>query len=230
MNKVSVSFSSSIHIFVASVVMAMTVLQTSANASVADITFVDNSTLGYYNYFIGVVLDKTNPFSTNYLFPGANLTTGDPLFKPVPEPDLSFADPILGQWLDNPPSLNALWSGPQLIPSKWSVNTETAMIYEINAGTSGICDVVANIGVDNGVFVWLDGIYQFGALAPGGAVRFEYSIALPDMGPGTHYLQILREDHGVVTDFAIQVTGVPEPGTVLLVGLGGLALLRKRRV
>ena len=201
----------------------------SCSVLAAPITFVDNYTWGFYNDSLGTVLDHTSPFNGTFLFPCADCADGDPTINPAPEPDLSVADSILGQWLDKPPILNANWSGPQLIPSAWAINTETAIIYEIGAGTSGIWDVVANIGVDNGVFVWLDGNYQFGALQPGYAVEWEYSFPLPDMGPGTHYLQILREDHGTSSGFTIQVIGVPEPATLLLLALGGLTLLRNRK-
>ncbi len=199
------------------------------SVSAVTFTFVDNYTWGFYNDSLGFVLDRTNPFNGTFLFPGANCSDGDPIINPAPEPDLSVADSILGQWLDKPPILNDNWSDPQPIPNTWAVNTETAVIYEIDAGTSGIQDIVANIGVDNGVFVWLDGIYQFGALSPGYAIEWEYSVPLADMEPGTHYLQILREDHGVLTDLSIQVTGVPEPAAILLLSLGGLALRIKHR-
>lgn len=195
----------------------------------APITLVDNDTYGYYNDSLGVVLDRTNIYYGTYLFPGADISDGDPVINNAPEPNLTAADSILGQWLDTPPVLNANWSGPQLIPGTWTINDETAIIYELDAGVSGLEDVVANIGVDNGVFVWLDGTYQFGALAPGYAIEWEYVVPLGDLAPGTHYLQILREDHGGLTGFSIMVTGVPEPTTLLLLGLGGLAVLRKRR-
>jgi len=189
-------------------------------------TLVDNNTIGFYNVSLGTVLDRTNPYLGTFLFPGQNIMDGDPTINNAPEPTLTAAASILGQWLNNPPVLNLNWSSPQLIPSTWAVNTETAIIYEINAGPSGIKDIMANIAIDNGVFVWLDGIYQFGALAPGPDIEWEYSVSLSDLDPGTHYLQILREDHGGATGFSIQVTGIPEPATLLLLGLGGLIIRR----
>ncbi|MGA2678866.1 MAG: PEP-CTERM sorting domain-containing protein [Sedimentisphaerales bacterium] len=192
-------------------------------------TLVDNDTLGFYNDSLGTTLDRTNPYRGTFLFPGANVADGDPTINGAPEPILVSADSILGPWLNNPPVLNANWNDPQTIPMTWAINTETAIIYNIDGGQSGIQDVVAHIGVDNGVYIWLDGIYQFGALAPGPVIEFEYNVPLPDLGPGTHYLQVLREDHGGTDGFSIQVTGVPEPATICLLGVGVFGLIRRKR-
>ncbi|MBI2402549.1 MAG: hypothetical protein HYV20_07410 [Gemmatimonadetes bacterium] len=162
---------------------------------------VSNTTHGFYNLALGTVLDGTQP-----QFPIA----GDPTIDPAPEPDLSAANAILGDWLSaNPLPLNANWSGPQAIPSTWALNTETAVIYEIDGGPGGIDHAVGHFGVDNGIFVWANGGYKFGALAPGGAVAFEYSdIALGELPPGLNYVQILREDHGVATGYHVRITGI----------------------
>ena len=169
---------------------------------------IDNNTFGQYNESIGTSLDLTNPYLATHLFPGPNVSTGDPNIAPAPEPtDLSPASAVLGDWLGNPPTLNAPWTSPQIIPSTWTVNTETAIVYEIDAGVNGLTNVQVNIGVDNGVFVWLDGVYQGGELHPGGVSSKEPLLNLPDLSPGTHYLQILREDHGGATGFSILATG-----------------------
>ena len=122
----------------------------------------------------------------------------------------------------------------QAIPSTWAVNTETAIIYEIGAG-AGLENVGLSLGVDNGIFVWLDGTYLFGTRRAGGSSPGEYVLALPDLTAGAHYLQIMREDHGGQTGYAIQLTAdamkVPEPGTLALLGftLTGLAVARRHR-
>ena len=66
--------------------------------------------------------------------------------------------------------------------------------------------MVANFGVDNGIFVWLNGNYEFGALAGGGPVPGEYSINLGDLTAGTHYLQLLLEDHGGSNGYIVDIT------------------------
>jgi hypothetical protein len=100
-------------------------------------------------------------------------------------------------------------------------------------------NVVASFGVDNGIFAWLDGTYLFGARAPGGFSLGEYVLPLGDFAAGTHYLQLLLEDHGVTNGYAVQITAdqftpgplpVTEPGTFALMLSGiGLLLQRKRK-
>ncbi|MDD2851901.1 MAG: PEP-CTERM sorting domain-containing protein [Desulfuromonadaceae bacterium] len=195
-------------------------------------TIINNSTSGYYNSSIGTMLDNTSLY-----FPGANISTGDPTYNNMsPAPDLSAASSVLGSWLSSPQSLNSYWStAPVAIPLSWRINTEDAIIYKFNAGSTGLNNVSAQFGVDNGLYVWLDGTYLNGWMAPGGVGTYEYSQAIGSLSAGDHYLQVLREDHGGSDGFTILVQGetapVPEPGTIALLGLGmaGLALYGKRR-
>ena len=192
------------------------------------VVILDNSSLGFYNSALGTVLNGPSPVVDDngvntFLFPNNNSNPNDPLIASTPEPDLSAASAILGNWLSDPTNLNANWSGLQAIPLGWTVNHETAVIYEIDAG-AGLSNtsLQLDIGVDNGAFVWLNGVFLGGQMAPGGASLGELSLALPDLS-GQNFLQVLREDHGGGTGYSIRLEGdvtpinpVPEPGTLAL--------------
>jgi hypothetical protein len=165
---------------------------------------VDDTTAGHYNAALGTALDATQP-----QFPCADVLCGDPTINPAPEPDLTSAGSILGGWLSSPPSFGGSWSGPQAIPPTWVLNTETAIVYEIDAGSCGVENLTGSFGVDNGIFVWVNGAYKFGALAPGGAAPGEYVVDLGQLPPGTNFVQVLREDHGGFDGYTVEITGVP---------------------
>jgi hypothetical protein len=212
-------------------VAALFVLAGTANATVV---LVQTSDSGYYNDSIGTVLNNTNGGDTpTGYFP----TSDDSTATFATAPDLATADGALGNWLTDPLNLNANWSFESSIPNSWAVGTEVAVMYRFD--TLGATNVLAQFGVDNGLYVWLDGAYIGGARAGGTSNLGEYSYALGDLAAGTHFLQILLEDHGVTNGYAVNVTAdtfipgqptsVPEPGalSMLGLGLGLLALLRK---
>jgi hypothetical protein len=170
----------------------------------SDVVLVDDSTLGYYNNSLGTILDGTQP-----QFPPANNSGGDPIINPAPEPNLTSVDSILGNWLiSSPIPLNSNWSAIQEIPKSWAANIENAIIYPVDAGIQGYSQVIGNFGVDNGIFVWVNGEYKFGALGPGAVSGLEYkNIDLGSFSPGMNYIQILREDHSDFGGFTVYITG-----------------------
>jgi hypothetical protein len=203
----------------------------------ATVTLVQTSDPGYYNHSIGTSLNNTNGGNT----PTGYFPTSDDSTVNFPvAPDLSSASAALGDWLTNPPGLNANWSYLAAIPNSWPVGDEVAVIYQFD--TLSATNVVAQFGVDNGIFVWLDGAYVGGGRAAGGVSLGEYTFNLGDFAAGTHYLQLLLEDHGSANGYAVNITAdtfvpgtpVPEPGTLSLLGLGmctlAVLLLRRRKM
>lgn len=160
---------------------------------------------------------------------------GDPSheFDVTEAPDLSAAAAVLGDWL-NPtsPYLSASgWSStPVSVPTNWAVGTEVAIVYEFEA--VAIEGLVASFGSDNGIYVWLDGVFKGGSVRPGPASLGEHVFDLGDLGLGTHSLQILLEDHGGTNGYDVLITAqsvIPEPSTGSLLGLGLVALAAARR-
>jgi len=165
---------------------------------------VDESSPGYYNEALGTLLDGTAP-----QFPLPYPTGGDPTFYPAEVPDLSAAAGVLGDWLSPVPVLNENWNYVASIPSTWTVNAETALIYLVDGGSEGIVDVRGDFDADNGLFVWVNGQYKFGVIQPGllsSTGQFEYTkIPLGDLLPGTNYIQILREDNGIANGYKARI-------------------------
>lgn len=208
--------------------MALALVGAAGAANAA--TLVDNATQGLYNNSIQTVLNGNDAFFVPTGSADPTVTLG-----PSQAPDLSAASSQLGGWLTTPALPGGTWSGGAVsIPSSWDIEDETAIIYEIAGGATGFTDVSASFGVDNGILVWLNGMFIGGAQRPGGAFPGEHEFALGTLGSGANYLQVLREDHGGSTGYDVSVTGnvapipLPAAGLMLIAGLGGLAAIRRR--
>jgi hypothetical protein len=201
-----------------------------ASAAAHAVLLVQTNDPGYYNHAIGTVLNGTNGGESGP-FPVSN----DASLNFPTAPDLSAAGAALGNWLTDPLHLNANWTAQTAIPNSWMPGTEVAVMYQFN--TAGATNVVASFGVDNGIFVWLDGSYLFGARGPGTFVPGEYVVKVGDLSAGTHFLQLVLEDHGVVNGYDVKISadtfipGVPEPSSaaLLAIGMAGLACRAARR-
>ena len=205
-------------------IIAVMMLPLAANA----VVLVETSDPGYYNDSIGTILNSTNGGESGP-FPVSNDSNLD---FPT-EPDLSAASTILGNWLTNPLNLNANWSFETSIPNSWTVEEEVAVIYQFD--TLEATNVVASFGVDNGIFVWLDGDYIGGARRSGGVSLGEHIFDVGDLDAGTHFLQIVLEDHGSTNGYAVEITAdtftpgpppeIPIPAAIWLFGSGLISLL-----
>ena len=206
------------------IVSLMAVL--SVSAAVDAVVLVQTNDPGFYNNSIGTVLNSTNGGESGP-FPVSN---DDNLIFPT-EPDLSAANTALGNWLTDPFNLNSNWSSLSPIPNSWVAGTEVAVIYQFN--TLGATNVVASFGVDNGIFAWLDGTYLGGARRAGGVSLGEHVFNVGDLTAGTHFLQLLLEDHGQANGYAVEITAdtfipgppVPIPAALWLFGSGLLGLI-----
>lgn len=171
------------------------------------LTLVQTGDAGYYNNSIGTVLNGTNGGETGP-FPVSN----DGSYDFSSAPDLSAASAALGNWLTNPLGLNSNWTLMSSIPNSWTAGSEVAVIYQFD--TLAATGVVASFGVDNGIHAWLDGVYLGGARRPGGVSLGEHTFNVGDLTAGTHFLQLLLEDHGSANGYAVQITAdtfVPGP-------------------
>jgi len=87
------------------------------------------------------------------------------------------------------------------------------------------------MAVDNGYKMYLNGTLLGSDNQEGYTYAWEYSGIFPNATQGVNILALALEDHGVRTAFDMEIIGtpVPEPGTLVLVGMGGLALAARFR-
>ncbi len=166
---------------------------------------INNDSVAYYNDKLGDLYPGNREAPLAQYFTGPNISTGDPTADFSIEPDLSSVSG-LQDWLINPEVAldNGSWSDLQPIPRTWTVNTETAIIYEVDGGRSGFKDVTADFGIDNGILVWVNGEYTFGDNPRNFSAR---DVDLGDLNPGQNYIQILRADYGVRTGYSVDISG-----------------------
>ena len=205
-------------------VVALSLLPLQASAAV----IITNATLGLYNSGLGDLHAIDGPGG---FLPGPDISEGDPVIVLGSDPGFAFTAAFGTDWLAGDYS-GGTWSGvPVAIPSTWAINTETAIVYDFSLAAASSLHI--DLGVDNGIVVWLDGTFLFGATAPGGSALTEYDIDVASLAAGSHSLQILRGDHGGAQDYHISVdaTAIPEPSSLLLsaVALAGMRLMRRKK-
>jgi hypothetical protein len=151
---------------------------------------IDNSTGGLYNNSLGDM--QGSDISPSNFFLGPNVSEGDPTLSFLTQPAFITPAALGANWLSG--VYNSNWHSVASIPGTWAVNEETAIVYDFSLASASNLHI--DLGVDNGILLWLDGSYVFGAQAGGGSTLGEYAFDLPTLLAGNHRLQLIREDHG----------------------------------
>ncbi len=143
-----------------------------------------------------------NDSSKGYYSGGIGSTT---LFDPPPAIGRGLPQPVLrevgglGTWLRPGPPVGGVWDvtppGGFVGPLPQGISGGDIVIYPLDAGATGLNNVNMRFGAENGIFVYLDGVYKFGADEEGPATLGEYSLNFGNLAPGMHYLQLVREHH-----------------------------------
>lgn len=132
--------------------------------------------------------------------------------------------------IDNPGFLedfhyNTYWAGDYT-----SGNTDLWVRTQIDLTGYDLSTIEWGLGVDNRYELYINGNYVDGDGAEGHTFRWEYTGTFDAslLNDGINVIAVQLDDWHPPGSFDMQVTGVPEPATMLLLGLGGL-VLRKRK-
>ena len=120
----------------------------------------------------------------------------------------------------------------------WTAGFDPVVRHTFTLGTP--VDMTAELGVDNGYDLYVNGVLVSSANAEGFTSRWEYIVHIPASMflVGSNVIALQLEDHGGSTAFDMHLFGdsrglpsVPEPSTWLLLGTGlvGLLAYRARR-
>lgn len=123
----------------------------------------------------------------------------------------------------------AIESNP--VQTQWDAQFDPKLRKIVTLGTT-FSQVTVRIAVDNGFDLYVNGTLVGSANAEGYTNYWEYEFDITPglLTVGNNIIAVQLEDHGGATAFDMEIEGVvPEPASMAALGMGALALLRRRR-
>jgi hypothetical protein len=132
-------------------------------------------------------------------------------------------------------NVGGIGSNPQ--NTYWEADHDPKLRKHVNL-TDNLLNAQVKIAVDNGFDLYINGTFVATANAEGFTYYWEYDFPVTAslFHPGDNLIALQLEDHGGATAFDMEITGdyevssVPEPATYVALGLGALALIRRRKL